>query len=177
MGTVRTARFLLKEFVKRNTEYRKRTSSGKDLVVYCGPTPHCWNPELFKTTGFAGSEEAVLYLTRELVKLGWDVTVFNNCGHKPLVDQGVTYRPWWDFNPGDKQDVIVLWRTTKPLDWNLNAERVFVDLHDTAPERAFTDRNRTANLAGIFVKSQFHRSFYRSMPDDRVFVIPNGPST
>src|SRR6266571_5274549 len=85
MGIVRTGRFLLKQFVKRNTEYRKTASSGKDLVIYCGHTKHQWNPELFKTKGFGGSEEAVIYLTRELAKLGWDITVYNNCGHKPLV--------------------------------------------------------------------------------------------
>jgi glycosyltransferase involved in cell wall biosynthesis len=174
MGIVRAGRFLLKQFVKRNTDWRKTTSSGKDLVVYCGHTPQQWNPELFKAKGFGGSEEAVLYLTRELAKLGWDVTVYNNCGHKPLVDAGVTYRPSWDFNPRDKQDVIVLWRTTKPLDWNLNAERIFVDLHDTAPERAFTKRHRIAKITGVFVKSQFHRSFYPNIAEDRVFVIPNG---
>ena len=107
MGIVRTGRFLLKQFVKRNTEYRKTASSGKDLVIYCGHTKHQWNPELFKTKGFGGSEEAVIYLTRELAKLGWDITIYNNCGHKPLVDGGVTYRPSWDFNPGDKVDLTL----------------------------------------------------------------------
>jgi glycosyltransferase involved in cell wall biosynthesis len=174
MGIVLTGRFLLKRFVKRNTEYRKRTSSGKDLVIYCGHTPHQWNPELFKTKGFGGSEEAVIYLTRELAKLGWDITVYNNCGHKPLVDAGVTYRPSWDFNPGDKQDIVVLWRVVKPLDCNINAEKIFVDLHDMAPERVFTDRNRLAKVTGVFVKSQFHRSLYATVPDRKIAVIPNG---
>lgn len=174
MGIVRTGRFLLKQFVKRNTEYRKTTSSGKDLVVYCGHTPHQWNPVLFKTKGFGGSEEAVINLTRELAKLGWDVTVYNNCGHKPLVDEGVTYRPSWDFNPRDKQDIVILWRIGKPLDWNINAEKIFVDLHDAAPQRVLTDRNRLAKIAGIFVKSQFHRSLYPAVPDHKVAVIPNG---
>jgi glycosyltransferase involved in cell wall biosynthesis len=174
MGTFRTGRFLLKQFVKRNTEYRKTTSSGRDLVVYCDHTQHQWNPELFKTKGFGGSEEAVIYLTRELAKLGWDITVYNNCGHKPLVDGGVTYRPSWDFNPRDKQDIVVLWRVAKPLDWDINAEKILVDLHDAASEKAFTDRNRLAKVTGVFVKSQFHRSLYPNVPDRKVAIIPNG---
>ncbi len=174
MGIVRTGRFLLKQFVKRNTEYRKTTSSGRDLVFYCVHTDHQWNPELFNTKGFGGSEEAVIYLTRELTNLGWNITVYNNCGHKPVVDAGVTYRPSWDFNPGDREDLVVLWRTTKPLDWNINAERVFVDLHDTAHPKVFAGRNRLAKLARVFVKSQFHRSLYPQIPDSKIVVIPNG---
>jgi glycosyltransferase involved in cell wall biosynthesis len=116
----------------------------------------------------------VINLTRELAKLGWDVTVYNNCGHKPLVDEGVTYRPSWDFNPRDKQDIVILWRIGKPLDWNINAEKIFVDLHDAAPQRVLTDRNRLAKIASIFVKSQFHRSLYPAVPDHKVAVIPNG---
>jgi glycosyltransferase involved in cell wall biosynthesis len=169
-----TGRFLVKQFIRRNTELVKRTSSGNDLVVYCDHSKNQWSPELFKTKGFGGSEEAVINLTRELVKLGWDVTVYNNCGHKPVADAGVTYRPSWEFNPKDKQDVIILWRVTKPIDWDLNARRIFVDSHDTLDETWYTKRNRIDKITRIFVKSQFHRSLISSISDDKVAVIPNG---
>src|SRR6266849_4847955 len=152
MGIVRTGRFLLKQFIKRNTEYRKTATSGNDLVIYCDHTKHQWNPELFKTKGFGGSEEAVINLTRALAKLDWKITVYNNCGHKPVVDAGVTYRPSWEFNPRDKQDVIILWRVTKPLDWDLNTRRIFVDSHDTLDEGWYTKRNRIDKITRIFVK-------------------------
>src|SRR5437879_7213850 len=102
MELIHTGRFLVRQFIKRNTTYLKRTSSGKDLVIYCGYTQFQWNPQ---TIGYSGSEEAIIYLARELTKFGWDVTVYNNCGHKPVVDSGVTYRPFWEFNPRDRQDV------------------------------------------------------------------------
>jgi len=124
MGMIHAGRFLLKQFIKRNTEYRKRTSSGNDLVIYCDYTKFQWHP---KSKGFAGSEEAAINLARELAKLGWDVTVYNNCGHKPVVDAGVIYRPFWEFNPRDKQDVVILWRWPKPLAWDINADRIFID--------------------------------------------------
>jgi|GEM_PF-1903307 len=174
MGFYHAGRFSIKQFIKRNTEYLKRTSSGRDLVIYCDHTKHEWNPQLFRTKGFAGSEEAVINLTRELATLGWDVTVYNNCGHKCLVDEGVTYRPSWEFNPRDKQDIVILWRSAKPLDWNINAGRIFVDFHDAMDEGFFTKRNRIAKITRILVKSQFHRSLYPNVPDSKVAVIPNG---
>ncbi len=174
MGMYQAGRLLIKQFVKRNTEYLKRTSSGRDLVFYCGDTPHQWNPELFKRKGFGGSEEAVLYVTRELAKLGWHVTVYNNCGHKPIVEAGVTYRPFWEFNPRDKQDVVVVWRASKPLDWNINAEKIFVELQDATDERPFTKRDRMARVTRVFVRSPFHRSLYPHLPDHKMAVIPNG---
>src|SRR5919108_3391457 len=104
MGMIRAGRFLARQFVKRNTEYLKRSSSGRDLAIYCDYTPHEWHP---RTSGFGGSEESIINVARELAKLGWDITVYNNFGSKPLVDENVTYRPFWEFNPRDKQDVVV----------------------------------------------------------------------
>ena len=171
MGMFRAGRFLVRQFVKRNTEYLKRTSSGRDLVIHCGYTRHQWHP---RTSGFAGSEEAIINVAKELAKLGWDVTVYNNCGPKPLVDANVTYCPFWEFNPRDKQDVVILWRWPKPLDWDINAGRIFVELQDTTDEGAFTQRNRVAKLTRVFVRSQFHRSLYPNLPDDKIAIIPNG---
>src|SRR5262245_27025516 len=116
----RKERSVIKRIMRRNAEClkrmfsarhlmkrRKRTSSGRDLVVYCEDNGLTWHPG---TRGFGGSEEAVIGLTRELTKLGWQTTVYNNCGDKSVVDTGVTYRPWRNFNPRDKQDVVIVWR-------------------------------------------------------------------
>ena len=127
MGMLRAGRFLVRQFIRRNTEYLKRTSSGRDLVYYCDYTRHQWHPG---TPAIGGSEEAVINLTRELAKFGWDITVYNNCGHKPLVYAGVTYSPFWEFNPWDKQDVVVLWRWPRNIDLDINADKIFLDMHD-----------------------------------------------
>jgi glycosyltransferase involved in cell wall biosynthesis len=170
MGRFRAGRFLVRQFLKRNTEYLKRTSSGKDLVIYCDYTRFEWPG----TGGFGGSEEAAINLARALSEIGWDVTVYNNCGHKPLQDGLVTYRPFWEFNPRDRQDVVILWRWPKPLDWNINAERIFIDLHDIVPEDMLTVRQRLSKVSRIFVKSRFHRSLFPKVPDDKLMVVPNG---
>jgi glycosyltransferase involved in cell wall biosynthesis len=171
MGLLRAGRFLVRQLIKRNTEYLKRASSGKDLVIYCDYTKFQWHSG---TTGFSGSEEAVIHLAKELAKLEWDVTIYNNCGHKPVVDAGVTYRPFWEFNPRDRQDVVILWRWLKPLDWDINADKIFIDMHDVVPETMLTKRDRLAKVTRVFVKSRFQRSFYPSVPDEKMAVIANG---
>jgi glycosyltransferase involved in cell wall biosynthesis len=172
--------FLLKQQFKRNTSFRKTRSSGRDLVVYCGDRRGCsdrklqWNPAVFATRGLSGSEEAIINLSRELAKLGWDVTVYNNCGHKPAVDAGVTYRPVWEFNPRDRQDVLILWRCTEPIDWDPHVGKIFIDLHDFMEEEAFVVRNRIQRITRIFAKSRFQRSLFPSLPEEKFAVVPNG---
>ena len=168
----RTERFLLKQFVKRNTTYLKRHSSGKDLVIYCGQTPHEWGPDPAKIVG--GSEEAVINLGRGLARLGWNVTVYNSCGHRPIADNGVIYCPFWEFNPGDKQDAVILWRWPSRLDWTINADRVFIDLHDALTDEVFIENNRLATLDCIFVKSEYQKSLLRNISEAKIAVIPNG---
>jgi glycosyltransferase involved in cell wall biosynthesis len=174
----------------RNARLVKESSSGRDLVISCGNTVHEWNPEMLKTGGkgfVGGSEEAVIHLSRELAKLGWNVTVYNNCGNKPIRDvvtycnpngdrahQVVTYRPFWERNFRDKQDAVILWRYPRPLDTPINAPKIFVDVHDSVlPAEEFTPE-RLQRLTKVLVKSRFHRSLFPNIPDNKIEVIPNG---
>lgn len=159
--------------VLRNKNFVKQESSGHDLVIYCGMTEHKWNPELFKTKGFGGSEEAVVNLAREWAKLGWNVTVYNNCGHKPVEEDGVKYMPFWMWNYRDKQDATILWRWIKPVDADINTTKLFIDLHDVVPAGEFTEK-RLKIIDKIFVKTEFHRSLFPNVPDEKIAVIPNG---
>jgi tetratricopeptide (TPR) repeat protein len=77
----------------RNNKLIKNESSGKDIVYYCGFTEEVWTPETAQTKGIGGSEEAVINLSKRLVREGWNVTVYNNCGHKELNFDGVVYKP------------------------------------------------------------------------------------
>jgi hypothetical protein len=164
----------------RNAHFIKETSSGRDLVIYCGNTTHRWVPDLINTKGkgfVGGSEEAVINLSRELAALGWDVTVYNNCGRKQMqdvmTDGRVTYRPFWEANFGDKRDVVIIWRWTKLLDAPINAPKIFIDLHDAVSAATFTPA-RLQRLTKMFVKTQFHRSLFPNVPDDKIALIPNG---
>ncbi len=155
----------------RNENFVKETSSGKDLVYYCGMTSHEWYGG---GSGFiGGSEEAVINLTEEFAKQGWNVTIYNNCGHIGRTVKGVVYRPFWEFNYRDKQDVVILWRSARPLDAPINAPKIFLDAHDVMADAEFNEA-RLSRVTKVFVKSQFHRSLTPSIPDDKIVVMPNG---
>jgi tetratricopeptide (TPR) repeat protein len=157
----------------RNNHFIKSESSGKDLVYYCGMTTHIWNPELFKTKGFGGSEEAVYNLAKEWAKKGWNVTVYNACGDEEMTVDGVTYRPFWEWNYKDKQDITILWRHPRPIDYDINSAKIFVDLHDVVPPMEFTE-SRLSKIDSVFVKTKFHRSLFPNIPDNKITVVPNG---
>lgn len=156
--------------VLRNNNFKKNETSGKDLVIYAGQTTHEWYPG----KGFiGGSEEAVINLAREMQRAGYNVTVYNNCGHTEKEFDGVKYIPFWMFNYRDKQDVVILWRWCKPLDAEINAPRVFVDLHDVIPPGELNEK-RLIKVTKVMVKSEFHRSLFPNVPDNKIAVVPNG---
>jgi tetratricopeptide (TPR) repeat protein len=157
----------------RNKWFIKETSSGKDIAYYCGMTTHEWNPEMAKTKGVGGSEEAVMNLSKEWAKKGYNVTVYNSCGIDKMECDGVTYKPFWEFNIKDKQDVLIIWRHPKLLDYDLNASKVFVDVHDVIPKGEFNEK-RLEKITKILVKTNFHRSLFPNVPDDKIAIVPNG---
>lgn len=156
----------------RNELFRKESSSGKDLVYYCGYTSRYWNPDIADKEGIGGSEEAVINLSKRLASLGWNVTVYNNCKKEGEWD-GVKYRYFWRYNVRDKQDVTILWRHPKPCDHEINSDRIFIDLHDVIDEAEFT-RARLAKIDRIMVKTKAHRDLFPKIPDEKFAIIPNG---
>lgn len=157
----------------KKRRYEKAVSSGKDIVFYCGYTSREWSPEVARTKGVGGSEEAIIHLSRRLAERGWNVTVYNNCGHKAFEEDGVQWKPFWEFNPLDKQDIVVVWRHPRVIDYDINADKVMVDVHDMLPEAEFT-KDRLEKIDKIFIKSDFHRSIYPNIPDEKFAIIPNG---
>ena len=157
----------------RNKYIVKTTSTGKDIAYFCGETKHEWNPEMAKTKGIGGSEEAVINLAKEWVKAGYNVTVFNSCGLEPMTCDGVVYKPFWHYNGKDKYDITVLWRHPGFAEYDLNTSKIFVDLHDVLPAGEFNEK-RLAKIDKVFVKTKSHRVLFPNIPDEKIAVIPNG---
>jgi glycosyltransferase involved in cell wall biosynthesis len=68
--------------------------------------------------GLGGSESAVILVSKELAKIGFDVTVFNDCDSEenvPGLYDGVTYRPIRDIVNETSFDVVVASRTVAPF--------------------------------------------------------------
>lgn len=156
----------------RNKRFIKTKSSGKDLVIYCYPTEEEWNPKIMEERGMGGSEEAVIHLSKQLASHGWNVTVYNNCGEEMQRD-GVTWKPFWLWNFRNKEDVTILWRIPKACDYDINSDKIFIDLHDTIMPGEFK-KDRLDKIDRIFVKTKFHRSLYPEIPDEKFAIIPNG---
>lgn len=157
----------------RNEHFVKTESTGKDIAYYCGQTTHTWNPDLFETEGFGGSEEAVINLAKQWAKLGYNVTVFNSCGLSVMERDGVTYKPFWYYNAKDKYDYTVLWRSPILANYELNTGKIFVDMHDVIPEGEFNEA-RMKRIDRIFVKTHAHRALFPNIPDHKFAVVPNG---
>ncbi len=159
--------------VIKNSTFIKETSSGKDIVFYCGNTGEVWNPEVAQTKGIGGSEEAVIWISKLLARKGWNVEVYANCGTEDKVYDGVKWKPFWTWNLRDRQDVVILWRHPAALKFDINAKAVYMDLHDVIQDGEFTPE-RLKKITKVFVKSEFHKSLFPSVPEDKFVVVPNG---
>jgi len=157
----------------RNIHFTKTESSGKDLDIYCFETAETWNPEIAKTQGMGGSEEAVLNITPILADLGWNVTVYNTCGHEAKKFGKVMWKPHWEFNYRDKRDVLVSWRTPMVFTHNINSPKNYVWLHDTIYQNDFT-KKRLENITKIFPLSQWHKKLYPGIENKKFMVSANG---
>lgn len=157
----------------RNTRLIKQTSTGKDLVFYCGFTEEEWTPETARTKGIGGSEEAVIHLSKRFVEHGYNVIVYNNCGHQRQMFDGVEFRPFWEWNYRDKQDVVIIWRAPKALDYEINADKIILDMHDVVGTGEFTE-SRIKRMTRVMFKSEAHRKLFPQIPDEKCSIIPNG---
>ena len=61
--------------------------------------------------GLGGSESAVIRMSQELTKIGFDVTVFNDCtsdDSRAGIYNGVNYRPLFELNSQLAYDVCAI---------------------------------------------------------------------
>jgi glycosyltransferase involved in cell wall biosynthesis len=130
--------------------------------------------------GIGGSEEAVIYLSQELAKLGYEVTVFNRCGDMEGQYNGVDYQSIDKFNLQDTFNILVFHRAwQQPMQMNAKARKTAVWMHDN-PQLfpILEDSQRSAFLASfdkLFMLSNFHKSMLpKWIPEDKIFLTSNG---
>lgn len=151
-----------------------------EIAILCGPGFETWSPDSVKT-GLGGSEEAVVYLSKELAKLGWKVTVYANPGARAGDFDGVTYKTWHELNPKDSFNVLILWRSIGFVDLKPRAKFTMVWMHDIPNNPDFTEE-RVNMVNKIAVLSEFHRGQLRlnkggefiEMPLRKTFLTANG---
>ncbi len=151
-----------------------------EIAILCGPGFENWSPKSIET-GLGGSEEAVVYLSKELSKLGWKITVYGSPDQEGEYD-GVLYKNWHSINQKDKFNILILWRSVGFIDFNPNAKFTLLWAHDVPQNIDFT-KERLDKIDKIAVLSEFHKSLFRmtddgetftKIPDDKFFLTSNG---
>lgn len=145
------------------------------VVIYCGAAWEDWAaPSVL--SGIGGSEEAVIYLSKELNKLGKKVTVYCSCGDLKGVYDNVIYKEYFEFNPKDSFDILIAWRNnifTNPI----NANKKLIWLHDVPDPNGFPEES-LSNIDKIIVLSKYHKSLLPEyISDEKIFVSSNGINT
>lgn len=165
----------------------------KSIVFYCGEQWEEWGPDTLDR-GMGGSEEAIVYLARELAQIGWHVTVYNqrveeymDNGFEFRVDPGTfppetegkrlfpIYKPWETFNPEDEFDVFIAWRNPWMADkLKIKARVKGVDMHDTPIGHQGIPEKALKALDKVFLKSDFQLKMSDTDLKEKGVVIPNG---
>lgn len=151
----------------RNIATEPQQWNDKSIVIFCGQGYEEWGPHTLDK-GMGGSEEAVVYLSRELARLGYRVTVYGEAKHLDIERgrQAVVWLPWQQFDPRDQFNVFVAWRAPQILE-KVNAKVKLADIHDIIPEELVKNYPDVTYL----FKSNYHKELYGDV-DSR--VIGNG---
>ena len=101
----------------------------------------CYDGDTLSKTGLGGSESAVIYISKELSKIGFDVTVYNNCKDGSHSSEGIFDYVRYIDNTNAKNDntiydIVIVSRTVAPFvsqDWPFvhSAKKRILWLHDT----------------------------------------------
>jgi tetratricopeptide (TPR) repeat protein len=146
------------------------------IAIYCGEQWEEWGPEFLKKKGAGGSEEAIIYLSEELQKIGWKVTVYNQRVDEFESPAGVKWLPWELFNPEDTFDVFVAWRSPRMTQkLKIKARVRAVDLHDTPIGHQAMTEGALENLDKIFLKGDYQWKMSETpIPKDKAVIVSNG---
>jgi hypothetical protein len=144
----------------------------KTILYYAGDTAEEWNPDSIKR-GLAGSQTAIVYLSKIWQKMGYEVTVYNKLDKDEQIYDGVKYVNFNRFKNDKHYDIAILWREPSFLDVEINADKIYLDLHDTQNFEEYT-QERVNKVDKIFIKSVFQKEAIKNIPNEKFIKIPNG---
>lgn len=171
----------LKEKIKKKVPvvarfYKKLTAKKwpqNSIVYYVGKHRESLTPYSLEE-GASGSHAAVIYLAKEWIKLGRQVTVYSSCGDREGIYDGVAYINYHQFNWQDKFDTLIIWKNPALLHKPVKANRIWFDWHDVVyPPKAFTGE-RLEKFDKIFAKSYYQRQLLPELPDSKFAIATNG---
>jgi hypothetical protein len=171
----------VKEWVRSNLPqsidlYKRITAkkwSPKSIVYYVGKHKDGLTPHSLKE-GTSGAHAAVIFITKEWAKLGYDVTVYSKCDDREGIYDGVNYVNYYKFNWHDTFDTLVIWKHPHLLNPAAKANRIWLEWQDVAyPEKDFTPE-ALKPFNKIFAKSYYQRQLLPYIADDKFCITTNG---
>ena len=157
----------------RNSYLPPRKWEDNEIALYCGPHFEQWSPKNVNG-GIGGSEEAVIYLMKEMAKLGWKITVYGDPREDMGVYDGVTYLPHFHINWKDEFNILISWRQIQLVDVpGLKAKKIYLWNHDLQNAQTYTPE-RVAKLTKAMFLSKFHRDNVPDLPENKVMLTANG---
>lgn len=156
----------------RNTFIPPRVWDENEVAIYCGPGWEKWSPKN-ASKGIGGSEEAVIYLSKELVKLGWKVTVFADPQEDEGVYDGVSFVPHYHVNWQDTFNILISWRQVGLFDLPVKAKKTYLWNHDIQNPMEYTEE-RVKKIDKVMFLSKWHRENVPALPESKIFYTANG---
>lgn len=145
----------------------------KNSVVYfCGQGLEPWDDSSLDS-GIGGSESAVIYLSREWSKAGYQVTVFGSPLSEHKDKFGVEWLDHSRCHSKDHFDIFISWRNFGLFDQPVKARVCLIDCHDLLTNSE-VDALRLSRLHRIMVKSKYHKNNLHGLTDCQFKIISNG---
>lgn len=141
------------------------------FATFYNPHFEKWNGNALKT-GIGGSESAVIYLSEEWTKMGYDVTVYCDTDEDVVIN-GVKYVKYWKVNFNDEFNIFISWRT--PAFANIvKTKKHFLDLHDKIISLGEYTQEVISKFDKVMFKSRDHATQIPQLPMEKRVVISNG---
>ena len=144
------------------------------VAIYCGKTTNAWGPHSIET-GTGGSEESAIYVSRELVKLGYFVEVYCNVPPDDVGtdEYGVRWYPYHAWSPNDRADIFVNWRQIKNIHLGSTSDQVWQWIQDIPLAEYYTPEV-CESLDGILPISDFQKGHLGDAGMAKSTVTANG---
>jgi len=150
-----------------------------DIVYFCGGFSIGWDPSDKK---LGGSEQAVVHLSENWVRLGKTVAVYGMVPNKQ--SNGVDYFNWKQFEYDRQYNILILWRIFGLIcagPFPIKANKIWLDIHDnfTSVDYPIELKKYANKYDKIFLKSNYHKECFMKLVDPNFFesniaIIPNG---
>ncbi len=135
----------------------------KIICIYCYQSTFLWDSD---TKSLNGSEEAIVYLSNELINLGYKVIIFSNPPENSkyrLPFSNPFYVKHHEFNDYVTKynktkklfDIILIWRQTSVTHISKYGKKTFIWLHDIIENNTFS-HDSVNNLTGILWLTRYH---------------------